>query len=493
MDREFDTEELEDEDTIVSGSSVLDSKTSQLNDVLTRKLEQAFESHTPQLLLSNISKIARDYDPIDLAHAVTRLPPQERVVVYENLPDLPAKIIFIINTGTTTRTTIFRRISDYDIRDLISQMPLDEAVWILEDMSDRRLRRVLDLLEPKKRARIIDLQKHDRNSAGRLMTNEFFAFHMNTTIDEVATQIRDNPGIALTRYIFVLSNTGELIGYVPSRALIINSHHLPLRHVMKPLLHTVTADVSRDEVVDIVERYKIEALPVIDDEMRLVGIITYEDVVEAMEDIADNTIASIAGTAEEVGDSERTIKRFLLRAPWLLVTLCAGLFTATMMAHFTNRVWFTMVPLFIPLITGMSGNVGIQCSTILVRWMSMGEMSYGSRRAAIIKEMMIGMMIGVMFGFLCGAVIWTGSYLGVYKYFDLHELEAGINSVVMMVSCGVFGACLTATTLGSLSPFFFDRMGVDPAVASGPIVTAFNDVLSTLMFFLVARLIYTVV
>ena len=291
MEKDFDTEDHEEEEAVVSAGSVLDSKTSQLDDELTSKLMEAFESPTPQLLLHNISKIASEYDPIDLAYAVTRLPLQERVVVYENLPDLHAKIIFIINTGTTTRTAIFRRISDLDIKSLVEEMPPDEAVWILEDMSDRRLRRVQDLLDPKKRARIQELQKHDRNSAGRLMTDEFFAFHMNTTIGEVAAQIRDNPGIDLTRYIFVLSDRGELIGYVPSRTLIINPHYFPLRQVMRPVLHTVTADISRDEVVDIVERYKIEALPVVDDERRLVGVITYEDVVEAMEDYCRQSIA----------------------------------------------------------------------------------------------------------------------------------------------------------------------------------------------------------
>lgn len=461
------------------------SRMSQLDDELAFKLEEAFESPTPQLLLHNISKITHEYDSVDLAYAVTRLPPQERVIVYENLPDTSAKVIFIVNTGTTTRTAIFRRISDNDIKNLIEQMPLDEAVWILEDMSDRRLRRVLDLIEPKKRVRIIDLQKHERNSAGRLMTNEFFAFHMNTKIEEVAVQIRDNPGIALTRYIFVLSDLGELIGFVPSRALIINQDYLPLRKVMRPVLYTVDADDSREEVVDIVERYKIEALPVIDDERRLVGVITYEDVVEAMEDIADNTIASIGGTAEEIGEGEPIIRRFFLRAPWLIVTLCAGLVNLSVIAHFHTRDWFLIVPLFIPLVTGLSGNVGIQCSTILVRWMSAGEMSQGERREAVFKEMMIGVLIGIVFGLVCGTITWGIHLSGLYDFGDR------MYGVFLMVAGGIFGACFTATTLGTFSPFFFERFGVDPAVASGPIVTAFNDVVSSLMFILAARLAYT--
>lgn len=463
----------------------IDSHTGQIDDELNAQLREAFHQETSQVLLHDVAKIASNYDPIDLAYAVTRLPPQSRVVVYENLPDLNAKIIFMINTGSNTRSAIFRQLDDQEIKRLIERMPPDEAVWILDDMSDRRLKRIFEVLEPKKATRIKELQKHDRHSAGRLMTNEFFAFEINTTIGEVAAQIRDNPGIDLTRRIFVVDRAGELIGFVPARNLIVNPHYLPIRQVMGPVLQKVTPDTHRDEVVDLVERYKIPALPVVDKDDKLLGVITYEDVVEALEDIADETIASIAGTAEDVSEHEPILKRLLWRAPWLLVTLCAGLVSSTAMTHFHTRIWFAFVPFFVPLITGMSGNVGIQCSTILVRRMSLGELSPGQRTNAIIKELMIGFLIGILFGALCAIVIFFLNLSGV------HQLGEQQYAIIAMVGFGVLGACLTATTLGTFSPFFFSRMGVDPAVASGPIVTAFNDVLSTLMFFLVARVIYS--
>lgn len=470
------------EEGIVSGN-LMDSRTSQLDDVLNEKLEEAFHKPTSQFMLHDIAKIASEHDPIDLAYAVTRLPPQSRVVVYENLPDLNAKIIFMTNTGSNTRSAIFPQLDDREIKALLERMPPDEAAWLLDDMSDRRLKRVLEILEPKKAARIRELYKHDRHSAGRLMTNEFFAFHMNTTIGEVAAAIRDNPGIDLTRRIFVLNDLDELVGFVPGRNLIINPPYVPLKQVMRPILHQIRADTSRDEVVDLVERYKIPALPVIDDQERLVGVITYERVVEAMEDIADETIASIAGTAEDLSEHEPIFKRFLWRAPWLIVTLCAGLVTAAVLSHFKDRDWFTFVALFLPLIAGMSGNVGIQCSTILVRGMSTGELSYGSRLQAVFNELSIGVLIGVVFGLLCGVFVYA------LNRFEVHYLGSDPIVLGIIVSCGLLGACLMSTLLGTLSPFFFARFRIDPAVASGPIVTAFNDVISTLMYILIAKVI----
>lgn len=465
---------------VVSGN-LMDSRTSQLDDVLNMKLEGAFHKPTSQFMLHDIAKIASEHDPIDLAYAVTRLPPHSRVVVYENLPDLNAKIIFMTNTGSNTRSAIFPQIDDREIKALLERMPPDEAAWLLDDMSDRRLKRVLEILEPKKAARIRELYKHDRHSAGRLMTNEFFAFHMNTTIGEVAEIIRDNPGVDLTRRIFVLNDTDELVGFVPGRNLIINAPYVPIKQVMRPVLHKIHADTSRDEVVDLVERYKIPALPVVDENELLVGVITYEKVVEAMEDIADETIASFAGTAEDLSEHEPIFKRFLWRAPWLIVTLFAGLVTAAALSHFKDRGWFTFVALFVPLIAGMSGNVGIQCSTILVRGMSTGELSYGSRRRAVLSELSIGLLIGVVFGLLCGTFVY------VLNRLEIHYLGSDPLILGVIVSCGLLGACLMATLLGTLSPFFFARFRIDPAVASGPIVTAFNDVLSTLMYILIAK------
>ncbi len=464
--------------------SSLDFQTSQLDNTLEEKLENAFYSGTSQLVLHDVAKIGRESDPVDLAHIVARLPSYARVVVYDNLPDLDSKIIFMINASSNTRTAIFRRLQDSEIKELLERMPPDESVWMLDDMSDRRMKRVLDLLDPKKSSCIRDLQKHDRHSAGRLMTNEYFSFHLNTTISEVANTIRNNPGIDLTRVVYVYNNDQGVIGYVPSRNLLVNPPYVPVRQVMRPITHKVHVSASRDEVVDIVERYKIPALPVIDDDDCMVGVITYEDVVEAMEDIADETIASMAGTGEDVSEHEPIYKKFLWRAPWLLVTLCAGLVTSTVMSKFDDSGWFRYMAFFVPLIAGMSGNVGIQCSMTLVRSLSTGELSYSARGDAIAKELSIGILTGTAFGFLCGFFVYLLYSYGV----DLegaNQLRIGLT-----VSCGVFVACITATVLGTFSPFFFARMNIDPAVSSGPIVTAFNDVLASQMFFLVAHSLY---
>ncbi len=473
----------QEEELAPASTSLLDTRAAYLNDILAEKLEAAFHKTTSQVLLHDVIKITIEHDPIDLAHAVVRLPLSSRHIIYENLPDLSAQIIFMMNVPTSTRVAILRRVSDSEIKQLVEKMPPDEAVAVLEDLPDRRLRRVVELLESKKASRIRELLKHGRFTAGRLMTNEFFVFPMNTTIGKVASQIRDNPGIELTRSVFVVSEDGELIGYVPDRNLIVNTSNMLIRQVMCPILHKTGPEASRDEVVDLVERYKVGALPVVDAANHLLGVITYEDVVEMMEDIADETIATMAGTAEKVSDNEPIWKRFLSRAPWLLVTLCAGLVSATGLSYFRLQPWYVVVPYFIALITGMSGNVGLQCSTIFVRGIATGEISPGTRRQTVLRELTIGHLIGIIFGVVCGIMVYVLNYFGIQEL-SVTPIVAGI-----VVGCGILGACFTATILGTFSPLIFARLRIDPAVASGPIVTAFNDVLATFMYFLVAKIV----
>ncbi len=475
-------EVLSDEEEPVTGY-LLDTRATQMDAVLLEKFEQAIHKQTASYQHHNLAKIAIEHDPIDLAKASTRLPVSARIVVYRCLPDIEAKASFIIHTTSPTRLAIFRAVRDEEIKQLLEHMPPDEAVPVLEDLPYRRLKRVFELLDERKARRIAALQQHRRHTAGRLMTNEFFAFSLKTTVGQVVEYIREHPGVALTGWVFVLGEDLELLGYVPDRNLIVNALDIPLRKLMRPVVHRVSPDTSRDEVVEFFERYSLSILPVVDSEDRLIGVITQGDVVEMMEEMADETIASIGGTAERLTEDEPTWRRFLARAPWLIVTVFAGMLSATGFSIFQTQPWFLAVPFFVPLITGMSGNVGVQCSTVLIRSMATGEVTARTVGTAITRELKIGMLIGLCFGIICGLAAFALNHAGL-PHTPLDPALVGT-----IVSAGVFGACFTASLLGTLSPIFFAHFHIDPAVASGPIVTAFNDVSATYMYFLVAWLV----
>lgn len=460
-----------------------DSKTGRIDDLLKEKLEKAFHKQTSKIRLHDIAKIACEHSPIDLAYAASHLPPNVRPVLYENLPNRNGKIEFLINTDSDTRLSLFRQLDDVELKKIFDRMPIDEAVWVVEDMPERRFRRVMEMIDFKKANRIRELSKHDRNSAGRLMTSEFFTFKMDMTIGEVTTYIRDNPRVDFTKGIFISNDAGELQGIVPARNMMINASTTPLRQVMRPVLYKVTAEATREEVIDLVERYRLSSLPVVDIDNELVGVIAQEDIVEAMEDLADETIARMAGTNEKFTSHDPILRRFLTRAPWLLVTLLAGLMNVGVMSSFQKHEGgvLTFALFFVPLITGMSGNIGLQCSTVLVRIMAMGGLSSGSRKETITKELLSGLFTGAIFGVGCGLVVYLFDVIS-------GNALAGVTpmAVSFIVSLGLIGACFAGTFLGVFSPFFFSKIGVDPAVSAGPIVTAFNDFLSMTIYFVIA-------
>jgi magnesium transporter len=449
---------------------------------LAEVLDSAFHKQTAEICLSNLAKIASEYSPIDLALAVSNLPLNVRPVLFENLDSLEKKIQFLTNTDRATRVDIFRFMNDMETKALLEEAPADEAVYMLEDLSEKRFRRLMDLIEINKASRIRALKQHHLNSAGRLMTNEFFAFTGEMTVGDASAAIRDNPGIDFTRRLFVVDPQGQIRGYVPARNLIVNPYKTSLASIMLPCRHSVSPEATREEVVDIVERYKISGLPVIDDREQLIGVITYDDTLEAMEDMTDETIAAMGGTGESVSENEPFFMRFFARAPWLFVTLIAGLLNMCVMTLFKeyDRGLLTFVFFFVPLITGMSGNIGLQCSTVLVRNMALGMITKANRREIIFKELALGLFAGASFGLISAIFVYVLNTQGV------QVTQAGPLAVGLIVGVGLCGSCISGTLLGVFSPFLFSRIGIDPAVSAGPIITALNDFLSMSIYFLIA-------
>lgn len=459
-----------------------DFKTRQLDQLLAERIDKAFHKETSQVCLENLATIASEHSPVDLAYAASMLPSSIRPILFSHFSSLRQKIEFLINTDSCTRIAIFRYLSEEETKELLEQAPSAEVVDMLDDMSEKKYRRILELLHPEKAEEIKELKAHSRNSAGRLMTSDFFAFRGDTSVAQASETIRNNPGIEFTRRVYVIDSKGVLQGVITARHLIVNPPFIKLKEIMRPASHVVYPETSREEVIDTFQRYKISGLPVVDEEGVLLGVISHDDVIEAMEDIADATIACMAGTGEKVSEVEPFMKRFFCRAPWLCVTLLAGLLNMSIMNIFQGLegVFLTFVFFFVPLVTGMSGNIGLQCSTILVRNMALGLLSKENKKEMIKKEIKLGFFSGSVFGVLSAFLVYLFHLQG------LIHISVSAFAVGMIVGIGLFGACITGTLLGVFSPMFFSRIGVDPAVSSGPIVTAFNDFLSMTIYFLIA-------
>jgi len=470
------TDQTQSSETISHG--LMESRTLQLDEQLIDRLEAIFDQSLSKIRLKDISKIASEYPSVDIARAVSRLPSHYRVIVFENLTSKLQRSEFMISAESDTRRAILRALSEREIKRLIEPMPLDEAVSLIDELPERRLSRLMNLLDSKYAEKIKELISHDRGTAARLMASEFFAFRKETTVEEAAEAISKRPQIDCSEIVFVVDEKGKLEGYVSMRSLLVHGPKTPLKKLLRYVAHSVSLESTREEVVEIVERYKLASLPVLDIEGTLVGVILYEDVIEAIEDLNEETLARMAGTAEKVSEHQSSVRRFFARAPWLLVTLVAGLINMEVMSYYGT---FSRVLLcFVPLITGLSGNIGLQSSTVLVRGIAVGLVSKKNKWKVAAKEMLLGVMTGIAFGAVCGFVVYALSQIGL----DTGGIPPVMISVI--ISGGLAAACIGASLLGVLAPLLFVRLGVDPAIASGPIITAFNDFLSMLIYFLIA-------
>ena len=457
-------------------------KVTQLDNLLAEKIDRAFQSNTSEICHENLENIINEYSSIELAHAAIRLPSSLRPLLFDHLLSIESKLEFMVHTNSSTRVSVFRYISDVDAKDLINKIPSHKLGDFLDDISDKKYRRLMDLFDDEKIGEIKQIKEHQRDHARQIMTKEFFAVFADMTIEDVKELVKQNPGVDYTSKFYVIDNEGRLLGFVPLRALLLNSDYTLLKDVMCPTVQKVYADTTREEVIDIVEKYKISGLPVLDRLEKIIGIITEDDVVEAVEDIADQTIACMAGTVEKFNENEPIYKKLFFRAPWLLVTLLAGLLNMSIMNLFQEYegLFLTFVFFFVPLVTGMSGNIGLQCSTVLVRNMALGLMSKKSRKKFLTKEILLGLLTGGIFGVISGLFVYILNITGVVF------MSSSALAVGLIIGVGLFGACIVGTLLGVFSPVIFSRLGIDPAVSSGPIITAFNDFLSMTIFFVIA-------
>lgn len=241
------------------------SSLSKIQEIICEKFDKVFHKQTSKVSQSEIAKVALEHSPIDLAKGAFYLAISARPVLFDCLPDKEAKIQFLLYSDKETLEIVLRFMRDLEIRDLVERASVDQAVKILENLSERRYRRVLELIPPRNAVKIRELQRQSPKSASRLMSSAFFSFAPHMTIGQVCDHIRDFPRIDFTKGIFVIADDGQLQGYVPGRNLIVNEPSLTLKQVMRPITHKVIPDTSRDEVVDIVERYKLPFLPVVDE------------------------------------------------------------------------------------------------------------------------------------------------------------------------------------------------------------------------------------
>jgi magnesium transporter len=358
-----------------------------------------------------------------------------------------------------------------DAADVVSEADPEQAEVFLSDLSQRA---------PEDAAAVRELLGHEENTAGRLMTDAFVRLGPNATVAEAMQAVRDaGDEIQALTDIYVVdqphSENAHLLGVLSLRELINASASQRLSEIMKSEVITVAVDTDQQEVATLITKYDLLAMPVLDKGDFLVGIVTVDDVIDVMVEEFNEDIMRMVGSDAEEMDRRTPAQVAKMRLPWLMGTMLIELFAGGVIAHFNYVIiQVALLASFMPVISALSGNVGLQAAAIVVRGLDTGHVSMRGWARALRREVLAGLLLALMNGLVLGgiAIFWSG------------HLMFGF-----VVGIGMTCSMLTASLMGTLIPMLSKRLGFDPAATAGPFETAFQDVIGFGVFLWLASLL----
>ncbi len=412
--------------------------------------------------------------PYDQAQFYEKVDPDIRQIMYHFLSPLEMAVIFReIEAEDEDSQQFLKEMDPSYVASMLEEMYTDDAVDILNELDNKDRESYLEMMDSDTVEEINELLAYAEYTAGAIMTTEYVSVLESSTVrSAMAVLRREAPDAETIYYLFVVDDKHRLTGVLSLRDLIIADEDELIQHVMSDRVVSVELTADQEEVAIIMKDYNFLALPVVNENQVLQGIITVDDIIDVIDEEASDDYSKLAGISDmdEINDS--AFKSIKNRLPWLIVLLFLGMFTANLMSRFEDTLeQVALLALFIPLISGTSGNSGTQALAVAVRGIATGEVGETSKVKLLFREMMTGLMMGL----IC-AVVVTGI---VYVWKD--NLIIGL-LVGSALSCSI----LVATLAGSFIPLLMHKMGVDPAVASGPFITTLNDVTSLLIYFSLA-------
>lgn len=357
--------------------------------------------------------------------------------------------------------------------DMLSEMFTDNAVDLLNTLEKRQVAKYLSLMDSESASEIRELLHYEDDTAGSIMTTEYVSIVANQTVRSAMYVLKNEASVAETiYYIYVVDNEEQLVGVISLRDLIINEDDAMISDIMSERVMSVHVGDDQEDVAQTFRDYDFLALPVTDYDDHLLGIVTVDDIIDVIDDEAASDYSGLAGVnVEEV--SENPVKAASRRLPWLITLLFLGMSTATLISHYESLVSeASILAVFISLITGTAGNAGTQSLAVAVRRLAISDEKKGFSKL-IISEVCTGLVTGAITGLTILIIV------GVWK----KDFVLGF-----VIGMAMMGAITVANLAGSLIPVLMDKLGFDPAVASGPFITTLSDLTSVLIYFNIASI-----
>ncbi len=432
------------------------------------RLIDEVKSLVEQEKLDTLKKLITEMRPADVADLIEHLAADERIAIFQLLePEGAGDVLIEIEPPVQER--ILKDLDSKAISDIVTELDSDDAADLVGDLPADRAKEVIDAVDDHVSEELEKLLPFPDDTAGGLMALEFVAVKADVTVGDAIKTIREEGReVENLYYIWVTDDFQRLVGVISLKDLVLEPEDRKVSEIMNPDVISVGVDTDQEEVANIVRRYDLVNIPVVDDYSRLVGRITHDDIIDVIEEEIDEDMSLMAGVFDQEVTEESTIKISRARLPWLIAALFGGIFAAVVINQFKASLQ-TMISLsfFFPVVMAMGGNTGTQAATVVVRGLATGDIGLVNIGKRLWMELRVALINGIICGGILGLIVgfWVGDYrLGIIVYTALF---------IIIILSGIIGAAV---------PLALKRLNVDPALAAGPFVTTSNDILSLLIY-----------
>ena len=416
--------------------------------------------------------LLRPMHPADVADLMEHLDAEEADYLFSLLDHASASEV-LAEMDEHIRERLVAEIGAEKLARIVDRMESDDAAEVLAKLSDELAERVLESIGEEDSEDVKELLGHEEDTAGRLMAMEIVSVHEDATVAQAIAAIRRAADQIGEFYnVYVVDSGGRLKGVLPLARLLRSPSDRRVADVMERDVVRVPEGMDQEDVAHVVQKYDLVSVPVVDEMDRLVGRITIDDIVDVVVEEASEDIRRMAGTGDEAIREDSAFRVAGVRLPWILISLIGGVLSGSVIGAFRGTLSsFLPLAIFIPIITAMGGNIGIQSASLTVRGLAMGEIG----AYEIWKRLFRELRVGIVMGLVCGGSV------GLIALFWESNAALGIVVGVAMAS-----AITVAATMGTFVPVAFKKLGIDPAIATGPFVTMSNDVIGLIIYFGIA-------
>ena len=419
---------------------------------------------------------------VDIAEFLDELDVEQEILVFRLLPKDMAAEVFTYLENADDQEKLIGALSDRELREVLDELYLDDTVDLIEDMPANVVSRILRNTDASTRSQINQLLNYPKDSAGSIMTTEFVDLHPDATVEQSFARIRKVGLDKETVYTCYVTQNRVLLGVVTVRRMLLSAYETRIRDIMETNVLSVNTHEDKEDVAQLFSKYDLSAIPVVDGEDRLVGIITFDDAMDVIEEETTEDFEKMAAILPSDKPYLKTgvFETWRSRIPWLLLLMLSATFSGMIITHFESVLASCVVlTSFITMLSGTGGNSGSQSSVAVIRALSLGEVEFSDMFAVVWKELRVAL--------LCGVCLGAANFV---KMMLVDRLLMGNGEVTvpvaLVVCCTLVLTVLCAKIVGCTLPMAAEKIGIDPAVMAAPFITTIVDALSLLIYFAIA-------